>query len=620
MKTATGARSGYSARPCWMLALIGALATACASTRPASQATEASEATPGPRLAVLYDNKKPQPIAVVDRVYVRAMLVTREMMTRSGGQEDDFAAEVITFGSVVASSWQEAVKADSSLRDPGYDGLAAAVDAGFVDEYVLANYDNPLWTVPLLPKAKSRSFDVAGYFAWAREHLQGAVAPMLPVIVREGSPRTVENASRRMIRRHPKADEVKKAYDAVLAGGDCAPHRELVETVARGWPREKEEVRQAKQSIRSGDGTTVAVVPERRGRVVSFASVQEYVEYVTSISVEQPPEPIPVLASMTFAQANAVALLCANREQRPSTPWFDFAADMDPRYAQMMNAFRSSLTGNTPSPCPSPDSDPEARCPREVGAEYGYRPESPLELGLAAGGDLLWFGRLLCENGARPSVRRVGAVGRPVTPSGAAPSPALAALPGTAELLDRWEVRCPGDATPRTLYSNLYRCGLACPPRPFRVLPAATSHLLEQCDARAKDKPADALPLLDQVPDSDRNLAPVLDRTAWLLVAAQRYADAEAAFRRLLTMDPNDVAARMGVAMARKWLGDDASYASEVLALRAVVSPGDEWYTDVQCAAGRVLQSQGQPVEASEAMEAACSEREAGCCDPTNSP
>jgi hypothetical protein len=402
----------------------------------------------------------------------------------------------------------------------------------------------------------------------------------------------------------------------VLAGGDCAPHRDLLESVAGSWPREKERLATNEPVLQSSSGERVAVVPRGRGRVVAFSRLPEYFEYLASIPVDREAQPIPILASTTIAQATEGALVCANRSGSSPRRWLEYAVDMNPVFEESARSIRATAEAASEAPeCPSRDTDPAPRCAEATPPTYGHRPEEPLEIGTAGAGTVLWFDRLLCASGAKPDVRRIGAAGHPVTPSRATGSLALGAAGATSELLDRWEVRCPGEAEPRTLYTNMYRCGLICPPPPFRVLSSATQRRLGESDARRRDqKWAAALAFLDDVPELEQGLEPVLLQRARALASVGRHQDAEAAYGRALALDRDDVDARLGQAKAKRELGDEAFYARVVVELAASVSADHDLYAEIQCAAGLALRKGGRVGEGEAKVEEACAEGYVPCC------
>lgn len=147
----------------------------------------------------------------------------------------------------------------------------------------------------------------------------------------------------------------------------------------------------------------------------------------------------------------------------------------------------AQAVGCTSTPTPAPQAQPAARpkpvqtqCPaptleveptlcQGLPSKHGQVPELPLEWGVDVVGEQLWFGRLVCEDGAMPKLRLEGVYGPAPKASLAPPSPTQSEA---LDLLDRWTLRCPGQPA-MTLYYNLYRCGSPCPPLGVSLLPAA---------------------------------------------------------------------------------------------------------------------------------------------------
>lgn len=132
----------------------------------------------------------------------------------------------------------------------------------------------------------------------------------------------------------------------------------------------------------------------------------------------------------------------------------------------------------------------------------GVTKEDPLQWGPMAFG-ALWNGLLLCPDGSLASADRSGSVGS--IPGQDAPrnpaAPDMSALLGgtPSDIIDRWEITCPGMDT-RVWYVNGYRCGDPCPPDGLRVTPGAVLRLFEARDIEPSDaRAADALRLADEV-------------------------------------------------------------------------------------------------------------------------
>ncbi len=203
-----------------------------------------------------------------------------------------------------------------------------------------------------------------------------------------------------------------------------------------------------------------------------------------------------------------------------------------------------------PRGCPSPTLDVDLHaCVGVLPADYGLSALHPLEWGKQVG--RLGMGRLRCSNGALPIERLLGEGGK----AGPTTSPRQLqdgqTADGKDELLDLWELQCPGQP-PLHLYVNTTRCGTAC-------LPAG----LAWSDVHAESAIASA-----EVAAAQGNRALALE---WARLAAQQaprdqavqagvanvtmnfeqWAEMAAATEAILSMDPADPMARIGLAMAK---------------------------------------------------------------------
>jgi tetratricopeptide (TPR) repeat protein len=253
--------------------------------------------------------------------------------------------------------------------------------------------------------------------------------------------------------------------------------------------------------------------------------------------------------------------------------------------------------------CPDTTTEPPA-CP--AGSTLGTTDETPLEWGPAADGLQPWFGRLSCGDGRVPVVRRHGGVNRLSSPSTSPPS----GLPsfGGGELVDAWEVGCP-DAR-RVLYTNAYRCGEACVPAPFKVLPAAAVRQVEAAQKAARaGKVDDALAALR----SATTLAPEHERT-WVVRGGMaeelgRFDEALVAWEAALTRFPGSLTeSHRAEALARVGRRDEAAKLAGRLFAEAPDGPARPRLLCVQSL------SESDPARAATLAKQSCAEGYRRCC------
>jgi hypothetical protein len=272
-----------------------------------------------------------------------------------------------------------------------------------------------------------------------------------------------------------------------------------------------------------------------------------------------------------------------------------------------------------PGQCPTFTSAvDESQC-LELPDGYGTTAEAPLEWGLAArGNEALYFGRLICPNGATADTTRVGSIG-------AAPVRSAAPLAdeepfGGTDILDAWSVSCPGLPTV-TLYANTYRCGNPCPPPPYRLLPATATTALERSrvalDAQDLETAAGAAKeAATAEPESE-----IVQ--AWLgmvLLRADRPVPALDAFQAAQRMDPFDPWHRLHEAYAYQAL-EQGDRAEAVLdELRATLPSDHELTGDVTCMKAWAVRSRVGEAEARGLAEAACARGVGACCPDTWGP
>lgn len=265
-----------------------------------------------------------------------------------------------------------------------------------------------------------------------------------------------------------------------------------------------------------------------------------------------------------------------------------------------------------PTTCPKLSDDvDEEHCRTVRPADYGLVPEAPLEIGLAASGRSIWFGRLLCPNGALPEVTRRGNIGPPKRPS-RSPLSAMGRL--GFELLDVWEVRCPLDDTPTTLYTNIYRCGLKCPPGNFRVLDARRHGIyLEAAGMVGKGRFSEALKKMEEIGPEERTTEKINHRLGVLYLREGRLKDARAALEIARAMDPVDPYLRLHVGFVDLQEGNLDAYAAVVTALLEELPEDHALHPELACRKGVVLRESDEK-RGKALMGEACEQGHQPCC------
>lgn len=131
-------------------------------------------------------------------------------------------------------------------------------------------------------------------------------------------------------------------------------------------------------------------------------------------------------------------------------------------------------TGTAPT-CPTPALDVPPSCVPAAGTF-----DDPFEWGIGADSDnQLWLGRLACDSGAVPTMRRLQGQTARAQPSDS-PRSNVGLPTGATETLHVWSVRCPSAETEDLWVVNAYRCGALCPPDGFQLLPATAALALEE--------------------------------------------------------------------------------------------------------------------------------------------
>lgn len=265
-----------------------------------------------------------------------------------------------------------------------------------------------------------------------------------------------------------------------------------------------------------------------------------------------------------------------------------------------------------PDHCPTEASDvPPERC---IGlpAGYGTTAEQPLEWGMG-GVRALYFGRLVCAGGGWATTRRLGSSGDAPVASTSPRSGFGAAV--DSDILDRWEVACPG-APPIYLFSNMYRCGSPCPPPPLTVMPAAAEASYRASFDAMKAQDVDtALRLAEETV----RLAPASERNqSWLGVTrlqAHQYDGAIEAFDAARKMIPG-AGHQYGVyiAEAHKRRGDLDRYFAQLDATLAELPAGHALVPELQCKLVSKLERAGDKAGAKALATTACAGGYERCC------
>jgi tetratricopeptide (TPR) repeat protein len=132
---------------------------------------------------------------------------------------DDFELE-LNARAALADAWREQ-RATADKPNPYLDLLVDLKQAGFLDDYVVAYFARPGWTVPA---AALGGFDLAGFASWRGQRLEGHQPVTLVEVVPARSPRWPEAPGARLPnpndftpRKVPCATSVPRMHEA-LAG------------------------------------------------------------------------------------------------------------------------------------------------------------------------------------------------------------------------------------------------------------------------------------------------------------------------------------------------------------------------------------------------------------------
>ena len=100
-------------------------------------------------------------------VYAAAKRSLIDTRVAAGGRTDDFSIEASAREALV-DHWRSQ-QATASTSEPYLDRLVEVADAGYLDEYVIAAFGEPGWTIP--PDVVG-SLDLPGFFGWGQERLR----------------------------------------------------------------------------------------------------------------------------------------------------------------------------------------------------------------------------------------------------------------------------------------------------------------------------------------------------------------------------------------------------------------------------------------------------------------
>ena len=247
--------------------------------------------------------------------------------------------------------------------------------------------------------------------------------------------------------------------------------------------------------------------------------------------------------------------------------------------------------------CPATHELTLQSCAGPASVGYGSLPSKPLEWGATRAG-ALYFGRLVCPGGGLAMTER-------------AQSGALLSLDG----VEAWEVRCPGDQTPRIWYATPRKCGNPCPPDGLRVIPQSA---LQRYIASVEAFDAGDTKLALQRIDEAVVLAPPNELlTLWkgtMLEQSGRPLEAVAYYEAAVRMNPDEPSHKLFLARAQRTAGHEAPYRSAVDDLLAKLPSGHPLVPELQCLKAELLAKDGKSAEAQALATKACQNSHADCC------
>lgn len=242
---------------------------------------------------------------------------------------------------------------------------------------------------------------------------------------------------------------------------------------------------------------------------------------------------------------------------------------------------------------------------------YGEQPGMPAEWGIGAGTGKLWFGRLMCPDGAMPlQLRRVGNIGGASTPSQSPPS-SSARRP--LDIVDKWEVTCPQRA-PIIVYHNMYRCGSPCPPATLKLLPAkAFSSLAGSLSAYQRGDLAEADTIATQGLSHAPNYELMLIWASQVKARQDRHAEALKLLERADAIHPNSPSIQLNMVESLVALDRHADALRQIQAVEKTLPAQDPKTPRLQCLKASALLPT-EPAQARKLAASACAAGEKRCC------
>jgi len=219
---------------------------------------------------------------------------------------------------------------------------------------------------------------------------------------------------------------------------------------------------------------------------------------------------------------------------------------------------------------------------------------------------------LLCENGGEPSSRRLGSLTPPVEyrPTGRH----IGAL-RRSDMLDQYEVICPGDTAPRVFYVNSYRCGAPCFPAGFRALSDEAQQQLSAALAALKqERFVEALEHAQRARALEPASELVHARLGTALFVTKRYDEAFSEFQQARAIDAKDPQYRLHAAMAKLATGDTRYYRTVVEELLAELPAQHPLVEELHCRHAHALRRDGELDRAQPLAKRACAAGRAECC------
>ena len=247
--------------------------------------------------------------------------------------------------------------------------------------------------------------------------------------------------------------------------------------------------------------------------------------------------------------------------------------------------------------CPATQALTLQSCTAQLPVGYGSLPSKPLEWGATRAG-ALYFGRLVCPNGGLAMTERTET------------RPEL-----SAEGTEAWEVRCPGDPTPRTWYATPRRCGNPCPPDGLRVIPQLA--LQRYLASVAAFEAADIQLALQRVDEAVALAPPNELLTLWkgtMLEQSGRPLEAVPYYEAAVRMNPDEPAHKLFLARAQRAAGHEPPYRAAIDDLLAKLPGGHPLVPELQCLKAELLNKDGKTAEAHALAATACQGGQADCC------